>query len=143
MKNVMAIATGIVDGLGLGANTRAALMTRGLAEITRLGTALGGQASTFAGLAGAGDLILTCTGALSRNRSVGMAIGRGEKLEDVLSGMRMVAEGVATTRAVTALAEAHGVEMPIAEKVREILFEQRPVRDAIDDLLARPLKEEG
>ena len=142
LKNVMAIATGIVEGIGLGDNTRAALITRGLAEIARLGTALGGNAATFAGLAGAGDLILTCTGALSRNRSVGMAVGRGRSLEEVLGEMRMVAEGVATTRAVVALAAEQHVEMPIAGKVHEILFEGRPVRDAVQDLLSRPLKEE-
>ncbi len=142
LKNVMAIATGIVEGIGLGDNTRAALITRGLAEIARLGTALGGKVATFAGLAGAGDLILTCTGALSRNRSVGMAVGRGRSLDEVLGGMRMVAEGVATTRAVVALAAERRVDMPIAGKVHEILFEGRPVRDAVRDLLSRPLKEE-
>jgi len=142
LKNVMAIATGVVEGMGLGDNTRAALITRGLAEISRLGTALGGNAATFAGLAGAGDLILTCTGSLSRNRSVGMAVGRGRGLAEVLGEMRMVAEGVDTTRAVVALAAEKGVEMPIAGKVHEILFEGRPVRDAVQDLLSRPLKEE-
>lgn len=143
LKNVMAIATGIVEGIGLGDNTRAALITRGLAEIVRLGTALGGKAATFSGLAGAGDLILTCTGALSRNRSVGMAVGRGRSLKEVLGEMRMVAEGVETTRAVVALAAERGVEMPIAGKVHEILFEGRPVRDAVKDLLSRPLREES
>jgi glycerol-3-phosphate dehydrogenase (NAD(P)+) len=143
LKNVMAIATGIVEGMGLGDNTRAALITRGLAEIARLGTALGGDAATFAGLAGAGDLILTCTGSLSRNRSVGMAVGRGRSLDEVLGEMRMVAEGVATTHAVVALAAERRVEMPIACKVHEILFEGRPVRDAVQDLLSRPLKEES
>jgi glycerol-3-phosphate dehydrogenase (NAD(P)+) len=142
LKNVMALATGIVEGIGFGANTRAALITRGLAEITRLGLALGGTSGTFAGLAGAGDLILTCTGLLSRNRSVGMEVGRGHPLADVLRGMHMVAEGVATTRAAVALAARHQVEMPIARKVHEVLFEGRPPRDAVNDLLARPLKEE-
>jgi glycerol-3-phosphate dehydrogenase (NAD(P)+) len=143
LKNVMAIATGIVEGIGLGDNTRAALITRGLAEMSRLGAALGGRASTFAGLAGAGDLVLTCTGALSRNRSVGLAVGRGRRLDEVLGGMKMVAEGVATTRAAVALAAEHRIEMPIAAKVHEILFEGRPAAEAVRDLLARPLREEG
>ncbi len=143
LKNVMAIATGIVEGLGFGTNTRAALITRGLAEIGRLGAALGGRAETFAGLAGAGDLILTCTGGLSRNRSVGLAIGRGGDLEGIVRGMRMIAEGVPTTRAAIALARRAGVEMPIAGKVHEILFEGRSAADAVGDLLARPLREES
>jgi len=142
LKNVIALATGIVEGIGFGANTRAALITRGIAEITRLGTALGGQGTTFAGLAGAGDLILTCTGALSRNRAVGIEVGRGRSVDAVLAGMRMVAEGVATTRAAVTLAGRHGVEMPIAAKVHEVLFEGRSPRDAVADLLARPLREE-
>jgi glycerol-3-phosphate dehydrogenase (NAD(P)+) len=143
LKNVVAIATGIAEGLGLGHNTRAALVTRGMAEITRLGTALGGTPATFAGLAGVGDLILTCTGSLSRNRSVGIEIGRGRRLEEVLAGMRMVAEGVATARAAVALAAQCGIDMPIAAKVHEVLFEGRPPREAVDDLLARPLREEA
>ena len=142
LKNVMAIATGIAEGIGFGTNTRAALITRGLAEIARLGAALGGRAATFAGLAGAGDLILTCTGGLSRNRAVGIEVGRGRPLAEVLAGMRMVAEGVATARAAVALSSRHGVEMPIARKVHEVLFEGRPARDAVGDLLARPLKGE-
>jgi glycerol-3-phosphate dehydrogenase (NAD(P)+) len=143
LKNVIALATGIVEGIGFGSNTRAALITRGLAEIARLGRALGGRAATFAGLAGAGDLILTCTGALSRNRAVGVEIGRGRRLEEVLQGMRMVAEGVPTARAAVALATKHGVEMPIARQVCEVLFASRPPRAAVADLLARPLKEEA
>lgn len=143
LKNVMAIATGIAEGIGFGANTRAALITRGLSELSRLGTALGGRASTFSGLAGAGDLILTCTGLLSRNRSVGMAVGRGRPLREVLGEMRMVAEGVATTRAVVALAERHGVDMPIARKVHQVLFEGLAPREAVSDLLTRPLKDEA
>ncbi len=143
LKNVVAIATGIAEGLGFGTNTRAALITRGLAEIARLGTRLGGRPETFAGLAGAGDLILTCTGALSRNRSVGIEVGRGRELRDVLAGMRMVAEGVATTRAVVALAGRHGVEMPIAEKVHAVLFEGAAPMEAVADLLGRPLREEA
>jgi glycerol-3-phosphate dehydrogenase (NAD(P)+) len=143
LKNVVAIATGIAEGLGFGSNTRAALITRGMAEMSRLGTRLGGRPATFAGLAGAGDLILTCTGALSRNRSVGLEIGRGRRLDDVLAGMRMVAEGVATTRAAVALARRSGVDMPIAEQVHSVLFEGRDARDAVTGLLARPLKEEA
>ncbi|HYV85319.1 MAG TPA: NAD(P)H-dependent glycerol-3-phosphate dehydrogenase [Patescibacteria group bacterium] len=142
LKNVVAIATGIAEGLGLGLNTRAALITRGLAEITRLGLATGARASTFAGLAGAGDLVLTCTGGLSRNRALGVEIGRGRKLEEVIAGWRMVAEGVATTRAALVLASRHGVELPIASQVNEVLFGGRPATDAVRELLARPLKEE-
>jgi len=143
LKNVVAIATGIVEGLGLGTNTRAALITRGLAEITRLGVALGGQPSTFSGLAGTGDLVLTCTGGLSRNRALGIDIGRGRALDDVLAGMSMVAEGVPTTRAAVTLAGRLGIEMPIAAKVEQVLFGGRAPRDAVNDLLARPLKEEA
>lgn len=143
VKNVVAIATGIAEGLGFGNNTRAALITRGMAEIARLGTALGGEAATFAGLAGAGDLILTCTGSLSRNRAVGVGIGRGRTVPEILAELRMVAEGVATTRAVVALAARHGVDMPIATKVHDVLFEGRPPHDAVVDLLARPLREEA
>ena len=142
LKNVVALATGVAEGLGFGSNTRAALITRGMAEITRLGVRLGGRTGTFAGLAGAGDLILTCTGALSRNRSVGIEVGRGRRLEEVLRGMRMVAEGVATTRAAVALARHHGVDLPIAQKVHDVMFEAVPARDAVADLLARPLGEE-
>jgi glycerol-3-phosphate dehydrogenase (NAD(P)+) len=142
LKNVMAIASGIVEGLGLGLNTRAALITRGLAEMTRLGVALGGRAGTFAGLAGAGDLILTCTGGLSRNRALGIEIGRGRRLEEILRGARSVAEGVATTRAAVGLAGRQEVEMPIASKVQEVLFGDLSPRAAVDDLLSRPLREE-
>ncbi len=143
LKNVIAIATGIVEGLGFGSNTRAALITRGLAEMSRLGVALGGQAATFAGLAGMGDLVLTCTGLLSRNRTLGVEIGRGRRLDEALAGTRTVAEGVATTRAVVALAARHVVDMPIATRVAQVLFEARPPREAVEELLARPLKEEG
>jgi glycerol-3-phosphate dehydrogenase (NAD(P)+) len=143
LKNVIAIATGIVEGLDYGNNTRAALITRGLAEMSRLGVALGGQAATFSGLAGMGDLVLTCTGLLSRNRALGVAIGRGRRLDEALAGTRTVAEGVATTRAVVALAALHAVEMPIAVRVAQVLFEARSPRDAVEELLARPLKEEG
>jgi glycerol-3-phosphate dehydrogenase (NAD(P)+) len=143
LKNVVALATGIVDGIGFGSNTRAALITRGLAEIARLGVALGGRPETFAGLAGMGDLVLTCTGVLSRNRSVGVAVGEGRPLAEVLQGMRMVAEGVATCRAAVGLAARHGVEMPIATQVHAVLFEGRAPREAVQDLLARPLREEA
>lgn len=143
LKNIVALAAGIVEGIGFGSNTSAALITRGASEIARLGMALGGRASTFAGLAGMGDLILTCTGGLSRNRAVGAAIGRGRRLDDILREMRMVAEGVPTTRAAVALSERHRVEMPIARQVFEVLFEGRPAREAVADLLSRPLKEEA
>jgi glycerol-3-phosphate dehydrogenase (NAD(P)+) len=143
LKNVVALATGIVEGIGFGANTRAALITRGLAEIARLGVALGGRPATFAGLAGMGDLVLTCTGALSRNRSVGVAVGQGRPLAEVLAGMRMVAEGVATCRAAVALAARRSVEMPIATRVHAVLFEGRGPREAVQELLARPLREEA
>jgi glycerol-3-phosphate dehydrogenase (NAD(P)+) len=142
LKNVVAIATGIAEGLGLGLNARAALITRGLAEITRLGIATGARPSTFAGLAGTGDLVLTCTGGLSRNRALGLEIGRGRSLEDVIAGWRMVAEGVATTRAALVLASRHGVELPIASQLDEVLFRGRSAPDALRELLARPLKEE-
>ncbi|HUD72814.1 MAG TPA: NAD(P)H-dependent glycerol-3-phosphate dehydrogenase [Dongiaceae bacterium] len=142
LKNVMAIATGIVEGLGLGTNTRAALITRGLAEMTRLGVALGARASTFAGLAGMGDLVLTCTGALSRNRSLGVEIGRGRTLAEVLGSRRTVAEGASTASAALVLAQRAGVEMPIAAKVSEVLYDGRAPRAAVDDLLARRLTEE-
>jgi glycerol-3-phosphate dehydrogenase (NAD(P)+) len=142
LKNVIAVATGVAEGIGFGSNTRAALITRGMAEIARLGTALGGRAETFAGLAGAGDLILTCTGSLSRNRSVGIEVGRGRPLAEVLGGIRMVAEGVPTTRAAVALSDRLGVDMPIAHKVHEVLFGGLPARDAVQDLLSRRLKDE-
>jgi glycerol-3-phosphate dehydrogenase (NAD(P)+) len=143
LKNVMAVATGISDGLGLGANSRAALVTRGLAEMTRLGVALGAQAATFAGLAGLGDLVLTCTGALSRNRAVGEAIGRGRTLSQVLAERETVAEGVVTARSALALAERAGVEMPIVRAVNRVLFEGRPARRGIGDLMERELRAES
>jgi glycerol-3-phosphate dehydrogenase (NAD(P)+) len=143
LKNVMALATGIAEGTGLGLNTRAALVTRGLAEMTRLGVAAGGSAGTFAGLAGLGDLVLTCTGGLSRNRSLGIEIGRGRALAELLAARRTVAEGVATARAALALAARHGVEMPIASQVRDVLDGRRSPAEAVQSLLARPLKEEG
>jgi glycerol-3-phosphate dehydrogenase (NAD(P)+) len=142
LKNVIALAAGMATGLGLGYNTLAALITRGLAEITRLGVALGANPMTFAGLAGMGDLILTCTGKLSRNRSVGEQLGRGRRLEDVLSEMKMVAEGVETTRATCELAKRRGVEMPIANEVRAVLFEGRPPAEAVRNLMTREPKPE-
>jgi glycerol-3-phosphate dehydrogenase (NAD(P)+) len=142
LKNVMAVATGIVEGLGLGNNSRAALITRGLAEMTRLGVAIGARASTFAGLAGIGDLVLTCTGALSRNRAVGVEIGQGRTLEQALAGKPTVAEGVVTTKSALALAEREGVEMPIAGTVYRILFEGHPATRAIPELMERGLRPE-
>lgn len=139
LKNVIALAAGMVDGLGMGHNARAALVTRGLAEITRLGLAMGGVASTFSGLAGLGDLVLTCTGDLSRNRTVGRRIGRGERLRDVLEGSRSVAEGIRTTRSARALGRREGVEMPIVEEVYRILHEDGSVREALERLMNRPL----
>lgn len=142
LKNVMAVATGISDGLGLGFNARAALITRGLAEMTRLGTNLGARAITFAGLAGVGDLVLTCTGALSRNRAVGLEIGRGRTLPEVLAGRQTVAEGVTTTESAHALALREGVDMPIVAAVRRILFERQPARWALVELMTRDLRGE-
>ncbi len=143
VKNVIAIAAGIADGLGFGCNTRAALITRGLAEISRLGQALGARGETFAGLAGMGDLVLTCTGDLSRNRSVGIQLGQGRTLAAILAEMRMVAEGVKTTESTCLLAWKLGIEMPIAFKVNEILYNDRPARDAVIELMSRDLKAEG
>ena len=142
LKNVMAVATGIAEGVGLGFNSRAALITRGLAEMTRLGVALGGQAATFAGLAGIGDLVLTCTGALSRNRAVGLAIGQGATLEQALAGKETVAEGVATARSARELAQREGVEMPIVETVHRVLFENYPARNSVISLMSRGLRAE-
>jgi glycerol-3-phosphate dehydrogenase (NAD(P)+) len=137
LKNIMAIATGIADGLGLGLNARAALLTRGLAEIGRYGAALGARAETFMGLAGVGDLVLTCTGDLSRNRRVGLALARGETLGAVLASLGHVAEGVACCRAVRDSARRLGVDMPITEAVGDVLFAGRAPRDAVAALLAR------
>ncbi len=142
LKNVMAVATGICDGLDLGLNARAALITRGLAEIMRLGIKLGAQPATFAGLAGIGDLVLTCTGQLSRNRSVGLEIGRGATLADVLSGRETVAEGIVTTESAYALAQREGVDMPIVAAVHRVLFERQPARWALVELMARELRTE-
>ena len=142
LKNVMALATGILEGLGLGFNSRAALITRGLAEMTRLGAALGAQSATFAGLAGLGDLVLTCTGTLSRNRSVGEEIGRGRSLAEVLTGRETVAEGVLNTQSARALAHRAEVEMPIVEAVHRVLFEGRPVARTAVELMSRELRAE-
>lgn len=142
LKNVMAVATGMAEGLGLGFNSRAALITRGLAEMTRLGVALGARPSTFAGLAGMGDLVLTCTGSLSRNRSVGMEVGQGSTLDEVLATRETVAEGVTTAASANALAQREGVEMPIVFAVHRILFEGSPPRLAIEEMMGRELRPE-
>lgn len=142
LKNVIAIAAGVAEGLGFGNNTRAALITRGLAEITRLGVALGANPLTFAGLAGMGDLILTCTGALSRNRSVGLELGEGRKLPEILAGMTQVAEGVRTARSAHDLACRQGIEMPIVDAVHAVLFEELEPRIAVERLMLREPKAE-
>lgn len=142
VKNVMALASGIADGLGFGANTRAALITRGLAEITRLGVRMGANPLTFAGLAGMGDLVLTCTSSLSRNFTVGTKLGEGHKLDEILSEMKQVAEGVRTTRSVHQLKAQLGVEMPIVDQVHAILYEDKDPRQALFDLMTRALKQE-
>lgn len=142
LKNVIALAAGMLEGLGLGHNTRAALITRGLAEITRLGVALGADPITFAGLAGLGDLILTATGALSRNRTLGVELGRGKTLAQAQAGKASVAEGVNTARTAVALATKHGVELPIAREVAACLFEGKAPVQALNDLMDRELKPE-
>jgi glycerol-3-phosphate dehydrogenase (NAD(P)+) len=142
LKNVIAIAAGILEGLGLGHNPRAALITRGLAEITRLGVAMGADPLTFAGLAGMGDLVLTTTGALSRNRALGVAIAQGETLEQYRAAHRSVAEGANTSRAGAALGRRMGVELPIIQKVCDVLFSGKPARDAVPELMGRELKAE-
>lgn len=143
LKNVIALAAGVSDGLGFGYNTRAALITRGLAEMNRMGLALGANPTTFAGLAGMGDLVLTCTGDLSRNRTVGMELGRGRTLAEILSGMKMVAEGVQTTLSAYQLACRLGVDMPITEQMYRILYENKDPRQAVTDLMLRGLKAEA
>jgi len=142
MKNVMAIAAGACQGLGLGANTLAALITRGLAEMTRLAVKLGARAETLGGLAGLGDLVLTCNGALSRNRYVGLELGKGRSLDDILAGMTMIAEGVGTAAALLALGRDHHVELPITEQVNAILQQWKSPGEAIRDIMDRPLKRE-
>jgi glycerol-3-phosphate dehydrogenase (NAD(P)+) len=142
LKNVIAIAAGIADGLGFGHNARAALITRGLAEITRMAVRRGGNPLTLAGLAGMGDLVLTCTGELSRNRQVGLALGRGESLEEILSGMSQVAEGVKTAKSAVGLAKKYGVEMPICEQVFAIMYEGQNPKAAVYELMTRSPKPE-
>jgi glycerol-3-phosphate dehydrogenase (NAD(P)+) len=142
LKNVIAIAVGASDGLGLGHNARAALITRGVSEIGRLAVAKGGQAATVAGLAGLGDLVLTCTGDLSRNRTVGFELGRGKSLSEVLGSLGHVAEGVTTARSADDLARALGVDLPICRQVCQVLYEGKLPDEAVDDLLRRSLKRE-
>lgn len=142
LKNVIAVAAGVCDGLGFGYNTRAALITRGLAETSRLGVKMGAHPLTFSGLAGVGDLLLTCTGDLSRNRTVGFQLGQGKKLDEILSGMRMVAEGVITAKSIHFLAKRMEVEMPICEQVYRVLYEQKDPLQVVRDLMERDLKHE-
>lgn len=142
MKNVIAIAAGMAEGLGLGNNAQAGLITRGLAEISRLACAVGARRETLAGLAGLGDLVLTCTGSLSRNRHVGMELARGRALHEVLAGMKMVAEGVRTTEAALALAARVGVELPITAQIEELLAGGKDARAALDALMLRPQRTE-
>lgn len=142
IKNVVAIGAGVLDGLGLGHNPVAALITRGLAEMTRLAVALGGEAKTLSGLAGLGDLVLTCTGELSRNRTVGVELARGRKLDEIVHSMRMVAEGINTTTAAVELARRHSVEMPIAEQMYQMLHHGLDPREAVRRLMERSLKGE-
>ena len=142
LKNIIAIGAGIADGLGMGDNTRGAIITRGLAEITRLGVALGARAETFAGLSGIGDLVTTCTSRHSRNRFVGERIGQGKKLKEILAEMNMVAEGVETTRSGFGLANLHNVEMPITGEVYAVLFEGKSPSSAVEQLMGRELKAE-
>ena len=143
LKNVMAIAVGICDGLELGLNARAALITRGLAELARLGTVLGADPLTFQGLAGVGDLVLTCTGDLSRNRTLGLRLGKGEKLAEITASTPMVAEGVKTTRSAHGLAEREGVEMPITAEIYQVLYGSRKPLDALRTLMSRSPKSEN
>lgn len=142
MKNVIAIAAGIIDGIGAGDNAKAALLARGLAEITRLGLAMGAREATFAGLTGLGDLVTTCISPKGRNRSFGARIGAGQAVEQALRATESVVEGVSTCKSVVALAARHGVEMPITQAVDEVLFQGKPVRLAIEDLMSRRLKPE-
>jgi glycerol-3-phosphate dehydrogenase (NAD(P)+) len=142
LKNIVAVAAGICDGLGYGLNTRAALITRGLTEIMRLGVAMGAEPATFSGLSGLGDLVLTCTGNLSRNRNVGLKLGKGERLADIVGEMQMVAEGVKTTKSGYELARKMGIEMPILEQVYAILYQGKTCDQAVRELLRRELKVE-
>jgi glycerol-3-phosphate dehydrogenase (NAD(P)+) len=142
VKNVIAIAAGVLEGLGFGYNTMAALLTRGLAEMARLGVAMGANPLTFSGLAGMGDLVLTCTGGLSRNRTLGVRLGKGEKLDDIMRGAKTVAEGVRTAKAAVELARKNGIEMPIVEEMYRVLYEGKDPRQATKDLMGRALKGE-
>lgn len=142
LKNIIAIAAGVVEALGLGHNAMAALITRGLAEISRLSCAMGGERETPSGLSGLGDLVLTCTGSLSRNRHVGLELGRGRSLEEILAGMRMVAEGVRTTPAALELGRRYGVELPIAAQIGEVLAGRKAPREAVSELMVRPQRGE-
>ena len=142
LKNVIAIAAGVLEGLGLGYNTNAALITRGLREITRLGIVMGGRLETFAGLAGMGDLVLTCTGALSRNRTVGVQLGQGKTLDEILRDAKFVAEGIKTAKSAQALAERHQIEMPITQEMHRVLYEGESPRAGITRLMTRALKSE-
>jgi glycerol-3-phosphate dehydrogenase (NAD(P)+) len=142
IKNVVAIGSGVLNGMGLGHNATAALITRGLAEMNRLALAIGGKPQTLAGLAGLGDLVLTCTGDLSRNRAVGVALAHGRKLDEIVSSMKMVAEGIKTTNAAVDLARRYGVEMPISEQMYQMLHYDVSPRDAIQRLMERSLKGE-
>lgn len=141
-KNIIAIAAGVCDGLGYGLNTRAALITRGLAEMKRLGVAMKADPVTFSGLSGIGDLLLTCTGDLSRNRTVGLKLGQGKSLQQLTEEMSMVAEGIKTTRSIFDLSGKLGIEMPILEQVYNILYKDKSCSDAVKDLLARDLRDE-
>ncbi|KAA0257713.1 NAD(P)-dependent glycerol-3-phosphate dehydrogenase [Deferribacter autotrophicus] len=143
MKNVIAIATGISDGLGFGNNARAGIITRGLREITRLGLKMGGKLETFMGLSGMGDLVLTCTGELSRNRTVGIRLGKGEKIEEITESTKMIAEGVYTVKAAYELAKKLEIEMPITEEVYKIIYESKDPQESFYDIMRRPLKEEN
>jgi glycerol-3-phosphate dehydrogenase (NAD(P)+) len=143
MKNVIAIAAGAIDGLGFGLNTRAALMTRGLAEIGRLAEAKGATPATMSGLAGMGDLVLTCTGSLSRNRTVGVELGKGRTLAEILESLGQVAEGVKTTKSAHNLGKKMGIELPITNEVYKVIYEDKPAKQALMDLMTRPLKHEN
>jgi glycerol-3-phosphate dehydrogenase (NAD(P)+) len=142
VKNVVAIAAGVVRGLGLGTNAVAAIITRGLAEMTRLAVAEGARVETMAGLAGLGDLVLTCTGELSRNRHVGVELGRGRRLADILGETREVAEGVKTTRSIYELGRRLKIDMPITSSIHALLYEDKPAAEAASELMGRPLKRE-
>ena len=142
LKNVIAISAGVLEGLGLGSNTNAALITRGLREITRLGLVLGGRLETFAGLAGMGDLVLTCTGSLSRNRTVGVQLGQGRTLDDILSAAKFVAEGVKTSKSAKQLADRHQIEMPITDEMYRVLYQNESAKLALQRLMTRALKSE-